>query len=127
MKRVLVCGGKDYADEKTFNETLDNLIDKYNTILVSGHAKGADMLAEKYAEKNGIEIKVFPPEWSKYQKAAGPIRNRQMLDYISEEENPLVIAFWDGQSRGTKNTIQTAEKMGIEKIIVSYRKENNKN
>ena len=120
MKRVLICGGKDFADEKTFNETLDSLIDKDNTILVSGHAKGADSLAEKYAENNGIEIKVFPPEWSKYQKAAGPIRNRQMLDYISETEENLVIAFWDGHSKGTKHTVETAGKMGIETVIVGY-------
>ena len=120
MKRVLICGGVSFSDEELFNKTLDEMIDKENTVLVSGHAKGADTLAEKYAEKNGIEIKVFPPEWSKYQKAAGPIRNRQMLDYISESDNPLVIAFWDGHSKGTKNTVETAEKMGIETVIVSY-------
>jgi hypothetical protein len=120
MKRVLICGGVSFSDEELFNKTLDEMIDKENTVLVSGHAKGADTLAEKYAEKHGIEIKVFPPEWSKYQKAAGPIRNRQMLGYISEADEKLVIAFWNGQSRGTKHTVETAEKMGIETQIIYY-------
>ncbi len=120
MKRVLICGGVSFSDEELFNKTLDEMIDKDNIVLVSGHAKGADTFAELYAEKHGIEIKVFPPEWSKYGRAAGPIRNKQMLDYISEAEEKFVIAFWNGQSKGTKNTIETAKKMGIETHIVSY-------
>ena len=120
MKRVLICGGVSFSDEELFDKTLDEMIDKENTILVSGHAKGADSLAEKYAEKNGIEIKVFPPEWSKYQKAAGPIRNKQMLDFISEVDDNTVIAFWDGHSKGTKHTVETAKKMGIKTHIINY-------
>lgn len=120
MKRVLICGGTDYTDEKTFIETLDKYTDRENTVLVSGHAKGADTLAEEYAGKNGIEIKVFPAQWSKYGKSAGPIRNKEMLDYISEAEEHFVIAFWNGRSRGTKHTIETAEKMGIETKIIAY-------
>ena len=120
MKRVLICGGISFSDEELFNKTLDEMIDKENTILVSGHAKGADTLAEKYAEKHGIEIKIFPPEWSKYGRAAGPIRNKQMLDYISKADENLVIAFWNGQSKGTKHTVETANKMGIKVQIIYY-------
>ena len=86
---------------------------------MSGHARGADTLAEMYVEEKGIKIEVFPPEWKKYGKAAGPIRNKQMLECV-KEFNPIVIAFWNGQSRGTKNTVLTARKMGIEPIIITY-------
>ena len=124
MKRkILVCGGVDFGNESLFIETLDAVIDKENTVIVSGGAKGADSLAEKYATANGIEIKVFPAEWSKYGKSAGPIRNKQMLDYISDGADSLVIAFWNGKSRGTKNTIDNARKMEIATLIVDYNEE----
>ena len=112
MKRkVLICGGVDFNDETLFTETLDSVIDKKNTVIVSGGAKGADSLAEKYAADNGIEIKVFPAEWGKYGRSAGPIRNKKMLDFISADGNALVIAFWHSKSRGTKNTSEnTCEK-----------------
>ena len=124
MKRkVLICGGVDFSDEVLFTETLDSVIDKDNTVIVSGGAKGADSLAEKYAADNGIEIKVFPAEWGKYGRSAGPIRNKKMLDFISDDGNALVIAFWNGKSRGTKNTIENAQKMKIATLIVDYKEE----
>ena len=124
MKRkVLICGGVVFNDETLFTETLDSVIDKENTIIVSGGAKGADSLAEKYAAANGIEIKVFPAEWNKYGRSAGPIRNKKMLDYISDDAGSLVIAFWNGKSRGTKNTIENAQKMKIATFIVNYKEE----
>ena len=124
MKRkVLVCGGVVFNNEALLAETLDAILEKENTVIVSGGAKGADTLAEKYAADNGIEIKVFPAEWSKYGRSAGPIRNKKMLDFISGSGNPLVVAFWDGKSRGTKNTIGTARKMKIATLIVDYKEE----
>ena len=124
MKRkVLVCGGVDFNNEALLAETLDAILEKENTVIVSGGAKGADSLAEKYAADNGIKIKVFPANWNKYGKAAGPIRNKKMLEYISDSGNPLVIAFWNGKSRGTKNTIETARKMKIATLIVDYKEE----
>ncbi|MBR5772550.1 MAG: DUF2493 domain-containing protein [Clostridia bacterium] len=124
MKRkVLVCGGVDFNNEALLAETLDAILEKENTVIVSGGAKGADTLAEKYAADNGIEIKVFPAEWSKYGRSAGPIRNKKMLDFISGSGNPLVVAFWNGKSRGTKNTIETARKMEIATLVADYKEE----
>lgn len=90
-----------------------------NIRLVSGHARGVDTLAEKYAEERGIPIQVFPAEWKKYGKAAGPIRNRAMLEY-AKEGTVVVAAFWDGQSRGTGNMIKQAKAAGAECHIYSY-------
>lgn len=112
--RIIVCGGVHFNDYEDFINKMDPLVESYeNVTLISGHAKGADTLAEKYASEKGIPIKVFPAEWTKYGKAAGPIRNRAMLDY-AKEQNPVVVAFWNGKSRGTGNMIKQAQKAGVE-------------
>lgn len=73
--------------------------------IVSGGARGADSLAERYAQENDIQLTVFPAEWDKYGKSAGYRRNHQIIDYAD-----VVLAFWDGQSKGTKHAIELAEK-----------------
>lgn len=75
--------------------------------IVSGGARGPDSLAILFAGKYGIKCKIFPAEWTQHGKGAGPIRNRQMAEYAD-----ALIAIWDGKSRGTKNMIETMEKMG---------------
>lgn len=75
------------------------------------------MFGEEFAEMEGIKCTVFKAEWNLYGKAAGPIRNKAMLTYAMEE-NPVVIAFWNGASRGTKNMVEQARKAGAEVIIV---------
>ena len=60
----------------------------------------------------------FPADWKVYGKQAGPVRNRQMLNYAKEEQGAL-LAFWDGKSRGTKNMIDIAKDAGIIVKVVS--------
>jgi len=75
--------------------------------IVSGGAKGPDTFAEKYAIINQIPTKIFLPDWNKYGKSAGFIRNKQIVDY-----SDMVLAFWDRKSKGTKSTIDLAIKQG---------------
>ena len=111
--RVIVAGGRDFHDEKYLIASLDEIRNEYVEIeIISGHANGADKLAEEYAKRLGISLKVFPANWKKYGRAAGPIRNREMLSYIIEGE-PVVVAFWDGRSKGTKNMIEQAKREGV--------------
>lgn len=118
--RMIVCGGVDFDDYELLCSRLDSLIAAYGSVtLVSGHARGADTLAERYAAERNIPIRVFPAEWSRYGKAAGPIRNLAMLDYASEK-TPVVTAFWDGRSRGTGNMLKQARAAGAACHIVSY-------
>lgn len=119
-RRIIVCGGRDFSDRQLCFEVLDCIrtVDGEFEI-VSGHAKGADTFGEEYAEANGVKVTIFKPDWKKYGKAAGPIRNGQMLAYALEN-NPLVIAFWNGKSRGTKNMIEQARKAGAEVRVVGY-------
>ena len=118
-KRIVVCGGRNFTDVKRCYDVLDHTINGETEIeIVSGHAKGADAFAEAYAKEKGIELTVFPADWARYGRAAGPMRNKEMLDY-AQEANPLVIAFWDGKSKGTGHMIGIAQKRGVEVRIVS--------
>mgnify|MGYP005867213267 CR=1 FL=1 len=110
-RRVLVCGGRDYADIDRMYQILDSIaIDD----IISGHARGADQLAEVYAEGRDINVTIFPAEWNKHGRAAGFIRNKQMLD---EGQPDLVVAFPGG--RGTANMVDLAKKAGVSVLEVS--------
>lgn len=78
------------------------------SVIVSGGAKGADTLAEKYARENGIELIVYPANWALYGKSAGFRRNESIVAHAD-----AVIAFWDGSSRGTLHTIELAKRAGV--------------
>lgn len=89
------------------------------TEIVSGGARGADKLGERYADKNGIDLVIFPANWTKHKRAAGPIRNERMAKYaIADESRPgALIALWNGTSRGTKNMIETAKRFGLKVFV----------
>ena len=74
-------------------------------VIVSGGAKGADALGEKYAEENGLEIERYFADWNTFGKSAGPKRNELMA-----QSSDYIICFWDGKSRGTKSMIDFAQK-----------------
>lgn len=118
ITRVIVCGGRDFNDRELCFASLDRFLPEECEI-VSGNAKGADSFGEEYAAEHSIRLAVFKPDWGKYGRAAGPVRNRQMLEYALEKK-AMVIAFWDGRSRGTKNMIDQARKAGAEVNIVGY-------
>lgn len=109
--RVLVCGSRHFNDYEKLKEVLDGF---GITTVIEGEARGADRLSRVYAERQGISVLPFPAQWDKHGKAAGPIRNKQML----AEGNPeLVVAFRGPNSRGTQNMIDQATKAGVEVII----------
>lgn len=118
--RIIVCGGREFNDKTMFEENMDEVMKEYpNAEIVSGHASGADTFGEEYAKAHGLRLSVFPAEWKKYGRAAGPIRNKQMLDYASEG-CPVIVAFWNGQSRGTKNMVTQAKNAGAKCHVVLY-------
>jgi len=112
MKAAIV-GSRTFNDYDALRESIDSLNIHIDEI-ISGGAKGADSLAERYARENEIAITIFPAEWKKYGRAAGMIRNRDII-----KSADVVIAFWDGESKGTKNSIDLAEKHG--KILHVFR------
>lgn len=95
---------------RSFNnyEVLKQNIDLRNiTCIISGGARGADTLAERLAHDNGLDYIEFLPDWEKNGKSAGFLRN---VDIIQNAD--MVVAFWDGSSKGTKHSISLAKKYG---------------
>ena len=123
MTRVIIAGSRKYNDYDKMLEELDNLgIHLINTIdtieIVSGHASGADALGERFAKAYNYPLKIFPAEWNKYGKAAGPIRNEQMAKYVSEADRGILVAFPVGESKGTRNMIKLAKQYGLEVEVI---------
>lgn len=98
-------------------EKLKKVLVRYKDIteIVSGGAAGADSLAEKYALENHIPIKVFFANWSKHGKAAGPIRNKLIIERADK-----VVAFHTKNSRGTESSIRFARSMNKELEIITF-------
>ena len=86
-------------------ENLKNYIPTETTEIVSGGAKGIDACAREYSNTNGIKLTEFLPEYEKYQRGAPLRRNIQIIEYAD-----IVIAFWDGKSKGTKYVIDECRK-----------------
>lgn len=78
------------------------------TTVISGNARGADQLGERYAVKHGIPLEKYPADWGKYGKSAGYLRNCEMV-----EQSEALIALWDGESKGTEHMINLAERKGL--------------
>jgi hypothetical protein len=97
--KVLVCGGRKYADNDRLRNELDALHAMIGiTDLAHGAADGADTLAGEWARENGIRVHAFPAQWTKHGKAAGPIRNELMYKTFQPD---LVVAFPGGN--GTRH------------------------
>jgi len=84
--------------------------------IISGGAKGADHCAEKTAKHFKVPIDIHPADWDKFGKSAGYIRNKEMLALGPD----VVMAFWDGKSKGTQNTINGARDRKITTFIYYY-------
>lgn len=113
--KTIIAGGRDFKDYNLLKKQVDyyRLHKNEITEVVSGGAAGADSLGEMYAIENNISIKVFNADWNKHGRAAGPMRNKQMADYAD-----VLIAVWDGQSKGTKNMIDQMNKLNKPVFIV---------
>lgn len=118
--RVLVCGDRNWTDREVIKRQLGKL--PPHTVIIEGEARGADLLARSVAEEIDFFIEPYPARWDVYGKAAGPIRNKQMLD---EGKPDMVLAFHDNiqKSRGTKDMVMQASKRGIETIVIRHKVE----
>ena len=111
--KLAIIGSRTFQDEVLFKKSLVSFKDI--TEIVSGGAKGADTWAEVYAKENNIPFTLFKPDWKRYGRGAGIIRNTEIINYADE-----VIAFWDGKSKGTKDSIDKAHSLNKKVHIIYY-------
>lgn len=113
--KVLVCGGRDFNDRELLFKTLDRL-HRANpiTLVIHGGARGADALGDQWADAEFVECKAFQADWDTHGKAAGPIRNSQML----QEKPDLVVACPGGP--GTADMVRKARAAGVAVLEVEH-------
>lgn len=107
---------------RTFNDyhLLQNIVSDHLEVsaisgIVSGGAKGADALAERFAAENNIQLAIHKPDWKRNNKAAGIIRNKEIV-----ANSDILFAFWDGKSKGTEHSIRLAKETGKNVIVTIF-------
>jgi hypothetical protein len=133
--RIIIAGSRDFNDYTKLNdESLKAIyrtfgkIDKNNVTIVSGHAKGADSLGERFAKEYSLNLQIFPADWDKHGRSAGFIRNKEMATFAKGENTEssdetirgMLIAFWDGESKGTKAMIELAKNKKMPVVVIKY-------
>ena len=105
--KLIVAGSRNVDDVEFIESVLDGIhINTPITCVISGLARGPDTIGKEWAEKRGIPVSGFAPDWDKYGKVAGFIRNSQMAN-----EGDAAVIFYDGQSSGSKNMAKTMVKL----------------
>lgn len=147
--KVLIVGSRTYKDYDYLDSMCVNFIAKEQyereisiaeIEIVSGHGEGADRLAENFAFHHGLPIQLFPADWNrlevsgseqlfikdgfygKYNLLAGINRNTKMVEYCRQNGGGIVIAFIQGESKGTKDTIRKSKIAGLKIYQVDYDK-----
>ena len=117
--RVIVAGTRTFANYPLLCSRCDGLLVNkkitHRIVIVSGTAMGADTLGERYAHEHGYDLRRFPADWATHGRSAGIKRNITMSDNAD-----ALIAFWDGQSRGTAHMIKTAKEKGLLVRVIQY-------
>ena len=118
--RVIIAGTRDFSNYELLKKKCDNILSTKrqdsNIVILSGTAKGADRLGERYARERGFLLRRFPADWDKDGNKAGPIRNAKMADNAD-----ALIAFWDGTSRGTAHMIRMGKERGLVTRVINYK------
>lgn len=128
--RVIIAGSRDFDNYKLLENESSKVIEteKNENIqlirIISGTARGADQLGEKFANKYNYKLSCFPAEWGLYGKSAGYRRNAEMAKFaVSNNNTGILIAFWDNKSKGTKYMIDLANRYGLKVYIIKYKGE----
>ncbi len=130
-RTILVTGARDWRDAPRVVEVLDQAAEHAGAgvRLLVGDAPGADAHAQAWAEDRGMPVEVFPADWAqmaaagKPRGAAGPERNRAMLDRLDHAEGERLVAAFhddlDGRSRGTRHCVAEARRRGYPVALVT--------
>lgn len=121
MKKVIIAGGRDFdntlAGFRKINKLIARISDdpEKDVTIIEGGAKGADRVGRLWAKEFGARCQTFKADWDTHGKRAGILRNCEMAEHATH-----LIAFWDGESRGTKHMIEEARRKGLKVAVVWY-------
>lgn len=117
MFRVIIAGIRSFTNYELLKVNMGRLLQNINEeiSIVCGTARGADRLGEKYAKENKFHVAYFPADWDKYGRAAVYIRNKEMA-----QNADALVAFWDGNSRGTKSMIDLAKEYNLAVRVLQF-------
>lgn len=111
--KIAIIGTRECGNINLEQEIINRMLIFRNDTIISGGARGIDTLAAMYARKHGMKLLEFRPDYATYGRGATFVRNRMIVDVAD-----VVIAFWNGTSRGTKYTINYAKKKHVPIIII---------
>lgn len=117
--RIIIAGSRTFTDYELLAAKMNALtkyLDFTEVEVISGEAKGADELGERWGLDNNVPVKRFPAQWDKLGRGAGHIRNTQMLEHCTH-----VVVFWDGHSRGSADMIRKTRAAGKPLRVVRYK------
>jgi len=121
MMRLIIAGTRDFENYELLKASVDEFIELHqlgesdlSVVIISGMAKGADLLGVQYAKERNYPLEEFPADWSK-GRGAGPQRNLRM----AKSANACIV-FWDGRSKGTENMISIAKRHDLKLQVVHY-------
>jgi len=115
--RLIVAGSRGFSSFEQLTERLDFFLSAVDEPIefVSGGARGADRLGERYAALRGYPVVQFIPDWHRLGRRAGIVRNEAMAGYATH-----LVAFWDGVSPGTQHMIDFARRRSLGVRVVSF-------
>ena len=113
--KLIVAGSREFNNYELLKKSIQENFQWYEVEeIVSGTARGADTLGEQFAKEYNIPIKQFSANWDLYGKSAGYRRNAEMANYAD-----ALIAFWNGDSKGTMHMINLAKEKNLKVVIIS--------
>lgn len=114
--KVVIAGSRGFNDYSFLKRKLDHLLQNQTDVtIISGTARGADKLGERYAKEKGFDIIEKPADWENLGKRAGYVRNEEMAKIAD-----AAVIFWDGESRGAKHMIDLCDKHNVNKRVIRY-------
>lgn len=115
MRSIIVAGGRNFTDRSRVFEVLNEFTRRGDEILHGACPTGADAFAQEWCECKDFAMESYPADWDFHGKAAGPLRNAEIA-----ENGDVLIAFWNGGSRGTRSMINESLKAGLEIHVYRY-------
>lgn len=117
--QMLICGSRGITDvervRRAMNEAWNDMGRPEITRVISGGARGVDSIGAMLARQGGVGVVTVYPDWDQFGRRAGFIRNTRMLEMLSQGD--VVVAVWDGKSRGTKHTIDLGTQKGLKVFV----------